>query len=126
MDLTLDQVRQQLAGIHDELLALPPDAFDRRSELKDRQNELRQLSHELAAGLPLQDQQLLKAAFDQLSRVRDRLLDERLSVTGEGAGDAGIDNIFIGAINRAIDAGLGLDDVERRMEEILVKMKNSG
>jgi hypothetical protein len=46
MEPTLDQVRQGLADIHDEPLALPTDALDRRSRLKDRQQEqLRKLSH---------------------------------------------------------------------------------
>ncbi|MDH3189602.1 MAG: hypothetical protein OEM39_03045 [Acidimicrobiia bacterium] len=125
MEPTLDQVRHELASIHDELLELPANDFARRSALKERQNELRQKSRELAEGLPLHDAEALKKAFKRLEEVRDRLLDERLNVSGEGMGDAGIDNVFIGAVNRAIESGLGIDEVEARLAEILRQLKSS-
>lgn len=125
MEPTLDQVRDELAAIHDELLDLPADDFNRRAELKDRQNELRQLSHSLADGLPLHDKEALVAAFDRLAKERDRLLAIRLSTVGEGAGDAGIDNIFINAVNTAIESGIGIDDIEKRLAEIVQQMKNA-
>lgn len=52
MEPTFDQVRQELTEIPEELLGLSADAFERRVELKDRQNELRQLGiDEVEAGL---------------------------------------------------------------------------
>jgi uncharacterized protein YhaN len=125
MEPTLDQVREELAAIHDELLSLPATDFSRRSALKERQQELRKLSHELAEGLPMHEKAILVAEFRRLHQVRDRLLDERLSVSGESAGDAGIDNLFINAVNRAIDSGAGLDEVERRISKIIVQMKSA-
>lgn len=125
MDTTLDQVREELAAIHDELLELPVDDFEHRSALRERQNELRQLSHQMTEGLPLHDAKALRTAFLRLEKVRDRLLAERLSVSGEGAGDAGIDNVFIGAVNRAIESGIGIDEIEARLAEILRQMKSS-
>ncbi len=125
MEANLDQVREELAAIHDELLDLPADDFERRTGLRERQNELRQLSHQLAEGQPLHDAKALQTAFLRLEKVRDRLLEERLSVSGEGAGDAGIDNVFIGAVNRAIDSGIGIDEIEARLAEILQQMKSS-
>jgi hypothetical protein len=125
MEPTLDQVREELAAIHDELLELPVDDFGRRSALKDRQQELRQLSHEMAQGLPMHNKEILVAEFKRLHQVRDRLLDERLSVTGEGGGDAGIDNMFINAVNSGIEAGAGLDEVERRINRLIVQMKSA-
>lgn len=125
MDPTLDQVREELAAIHDELLTLPATDFSRRSALKERQQELRKLSHELAEGLQMHDKAILLAEFKRLHQVRDHLLDERLSVSGESAGDAGIDNLFINAVNRAIDSGAGLDEVERRLGKIIVQMKRA-
>ncbi|MEX1037319.1 MAG: hypothetical protein WDZ96_00520 [Acidimicrobiia bacterium] len=124
MEPTLDEVREELAAIHDELLSLPANDFARRSALKERQQELRKLSHELAEGLPMHDRAILVAEFNRLQQVRDRLLDERLSVSGEGVGDAGIDNMFINAVNRAIESGAGLDDVEKRINQILIQMKS--
>lgn len=126
MEPTLDDVRHELAAIHDELLSLRADDFARRSELKERQNLLRQKSRALAEGLPLQDAEALKKAFKRLEKVRDRLLDEKLSVAGEGMGDAGIDNVFISAVNRAIESGLGIDEVEARLAEIVRQLKSSG
>lgn len=125
MEPTLDEVREELAAIHDELLSLPVNNFDRRSALKDRQQELRQLSHEMADGLPMHNKDILVAEFKRLQQVRDRLLDERLSVTGEGVGDAGIDNMFINAVNSAIESGAGLDEVEKRINKIIVQMKSA-
>jgi hypothetical protein len=126
MDQTLDQVRDELAAIHDELLSLPTDDYGTRSALKERQNELRQTSHQMAEGVPLHDKEALIAAFKRLEKERDRLLATRLDVGGEGAGDAGIDNMFINAVNRAIESGVGIDDIEKRLAEILQQMKSAG
>ncbi len=125
MEPTLDQIREELATIHDKLLALPADDFAARSELRERQTQLRQRSYELAEGLPLHDKEALQAAYKRLEAVRDRMLAERLSVSGEGVGDAGIDNIFLNAVNRAIEAGAGYDEVEARMAEIIQQMKSA-
>ena len=125
MEPTLDQVREELAAIHDELLTLATDDFAARSSLRERQTRLRQLSYELAEGLPLHDKAALLAAYRRLEEVRDRMLNERLSVSGESAGDAGIDNIFLNAINRAIESGAGVEDVEARMTEIIKQMKSA-
>jgi hypothetical protein len=73
----------------------------------------------------MHEKAILVAEFRRLHQVRDRLLDERLSVSGESAGDAGIDNLFINAVNRAIDSGAGLDEVERRISKIIVQMKSA-
>lgn len=125
MEPTLDEIREELAAIHDKLLALPEDDFAARSELRERQTQLRQRSYELAEGLPLHDKEALLAAYKRLEVVRDRMLEERLSVSGEGAGDAGIDNMFLNAINRAIDSGAGFDEVEARMAEIIQQLKSA-
>jgi len=125
MEPTLDEVRDELAAIHDELLGLPGDDFDRRAQLRDRQIQLRQKSHELAEGMPLHDKEALTAAFDRLAKERDRLLATRLSFVGEGSGDAGIDNVFIGIVNSAIESGVGIDEIEKRLAEIIQQMKNA-
>jgi cytochrome c556 len=123
MEPTLDQVRQELADIHDELLALPSDAFDRRSRLKDRQNELRQLSHQMVDGQPLHDAAHLKSAFDRLHSVRDRLLDDRIGASSTG--DDAVWGEMSLAMNKAIDAGVGTDEIERRLKEILAQLRSS-
>jgi len=126
MEPSLDTVRRELADIHDRLLALPPDDFTERSRLKDRQNELRQLSHRLIDGQPLHDRAALQAAYERLQDVRDRLLDLHLVHNSTSAGDAGIEGAFTNAVNKAIDAGIGIDEVEARLQEIIKQMRNSG
>ncbi|MFQ5524184.1 MAG: hypothetical protein ACE5F5_11510 [Acidimicrobiia bacterium] len=123
---TLDQVRAELAEIHEELLRLPPEDYARRSQLRERQQELRQLSHKLIEGMPLHDKEMLRAAFQRLSEVRDRLLEQHLSYASTSVGDAGIESEFTAAINKAMDAGLGVDEIEARLEEILEQLKSSG
>jgi hypothetical protein len=123
MEPNLDQVREELAAIHDELLGLPVDDFDRRAELKSRQNELRQLSAKLVEGLPLHDAATLKAAYERLHSVRDHLIEERL-----GASSSGGDSVWGGisvALNRAIDEGVGTAEIERRLKEILGQLQSS-
>jgi flagellar basal body-associated protein FliL len=122
----LEQVRQELTDIYEEMLSLPVDDYERRSALKDRQQELRQISRQLIAGQPLHDAAVLKAAYERLEQVRDRLLDQRLTHTSTSVGDAGIESTFTSAINKAIDAGAGLDEVEARLKEILDQMRSTG
>lgn len=126
MELTLDQVRKQLADIHEELLTLPADDFDRRAELQEQRNELRQLSHKLIDGQPLHDGASLRAAFQRLEEVRDRLLEKRLSESAStSVGDAGIDSEFTSLVNRAIESGLGIDEIDARLREIIEQLRSS-
>lgn len=127
MEQTLDEVRSELAEIYEELLTLPADDFNRRAELKERQNELRQLSRDLIEGEALYSKDSLRSAYERLHSVRDRLLEQRLSSgSSTSVGDAGIDGAFTIAINKAIDEGLGLDEVEARLQEIIQQMRSSG
>lgn len=123
MELTLDQVRTELAEIHEELLRLPKDDFDRRSVLRSRQNELRQLSAQILDGQPLEDARHLRAAFTRLAELRDRMLDERIS--GSSVGGDAIWGELAMSINRAIDAGNGVEEVEERLQEILSQLRTS-
>ena len=124
MEQTLDQVRAELAAIHDELLALPRDDFSRRAELQERRNELRQKSRELAEGLPLHDRAALLAAFNRLQELRDRLVEAHLP-GGDAVGVAGLDNGVLSAVNQAISSGVGIDEIELRLAEIVEQLKSS-
>lgn len=123
MEPTLDQVRQQLADIHDELLTLPADDFSRRTQLRDRQNELRALSHRLVEGKPLHDAEVLKSAYTRLQEVRDNLIEERVGASSTG-GDAALGGFMV-ALNRAIDAGVGTAEIEARLKEILEQLRSA-
>ncbi len=125
MEPTLDQVREELAGIHDELIELPTDAFGRRAELKSRQNELRQLSHQLAEGTGMRDPAVLKAAFNRLHQLRDQVLATHLKPQATATGFAGVGTDFNLLVNRAIDEGAGLKEIESQLEETLKQLRSS-
>ncbi|HSJ36310.1 MAG TPA: hypothetical protein VLB85_14780 [Acidimicrobiia bacterium] len=121
---SLDEVRAELAAIHEELLTLPTDNYSRRVELQDRRNELRALSHDLTRQLPESARNALTAEFQRLAKERDRILNQLLSPTGESVGDTGVPEQMTRAINAAIESGLGLDEVEREIRRILDRLRD--
>lgn len=121
--LSLDEIRTELAAIHEELLILDPDDFSRRVELHDRRNDLRALSAELAQQLPGPTRAVLLAAFDRLNRARDHILDTRMSPGSESVGDAGIPQHMTDAINAAIDAGMGLEEIEGQLRMVTNRLR---
>lgn len=123
MESTLDEVRQELADIHDQLLSLAADDFGKRVELRNRQNELRALSHQLVEGQPLHDAESLKAAYTRLQTVRDHLIEARLGASSSGG--AAAFGGFTVALNQAIDAAVGTDEIEARLMEILEQLRKS-
>ena len=123
MEPTLEEVRRELAEIYEQLLDLPKDDYERRAELRSRQHELRQKSHELADGIATHDAETLKAAFSRLADVRDRVLDQHLAYDSTAAGVGGIEGSFLSLVNKAIDDGMGLDEIENRMQEILKELR---
>ena len=120
---SLDEVRSELAAIHEELLKTPGNDFSRRVELQDRRNALRALSSELAGDLPPDVRESLLAAFDRLSRTRDDILNQRISPASESVGDAGISPLISAAINAAIERGLGLDEVEEQIRQVVEQLR---
>jgi len=124
MDPTgLDDVRTELAAIHEELFELPVDDFSRRVELQDRRNRLRALSRDLAGELPAAARDALIAEFERLSRARDRILEQRLMHHPESVGDAGLSSSFTDAVNSAIERGLGLDEIQSQLHSILERLR---
>lgn len=124
MNAKLDEVRSELAAIHEELLALPADDFSRRVELQNRRNELRALSADLASDMPAEVRESLLAAFERLSRTRDAILDQHISPGSQSVGDAGIPPMLSAAINQAIEQGLGLDEVEEQIRRIVDQLRD--
>lgn len=125
MEPTLDQVRLELADIHEELLGLPKDAFARRAELRSRQTELRRLSHELAEGLTVYDPKILKSAFERLQQLREDLLAQHIQPQSTDMGLGGAHPDFAALANRAIDQGAGLDEIEAQLEAALAQIRAS-
>jgi hypothetical protein len=61
----------------------------------------------------------------ELADIHDRLLDLLLAHIRTSLGDDGIDGEFTDAINRAIDAGIGIDESEAMLEEFVAQMQSS-
>ncbi len=120
--MSLDEVRAELAAIHEELVDLPAEDFARRVALQDRRHHLRALSHELTSELPEGARHALVAEFDRLSRTRDRILQHRLIHHPESVGDAGLSSIFTDAVNSAIEHGMGLEDIEKQIRSVLERL----
>jgi hypothetical protein len=118
MEQALDQVRQELTDLLMELLALPADDFTQRSELKEERHPLRQRSAELVQDEALHDADTLTAAYQHLQEVRDWQLDLRLKTNSASIGGAGIDSGSTSAINTAMEAGLGTEEIEARHKVI--------
>lgn len=126
MEPTLDEVREELSAIYEELLTLPADAYDRRAQLRDRQNELRQDSARLIAAQPVHDKERLHHAYSHLERVRDDLLEKQMNVGyASSVGDDGIESTFTDAVNRAMESGMGIDEVEAQMKDILEQLRSA-
>lgn len=119
----VEAVRRELVEIMDRLAALPADAYDERSRLRDRREALRAR----AAGLAVpdetdRDRMLERVAF--LERRRDEILERTVSrsagaQTGMGGG---IDPEYVHRLNRDIKDGGGLAEVDaelRRLRRLL-------
>lgn len=125
MEPTLDEVRQELAEIHEELLRIPRDAFDRRAELRAKQTELRRKSAELAEGMTIYDPKTLIAAFERLQTLREELQAQYVSPQSTDMGLGGSHTDFAAAANKALSDGVGLDEIEARLEEALAQVRAS-
>lgn len=123
MEPTLDEVRLELAGIHDQLLTLPADDFVARVDLRERQNELRALSANLVAEREVHDAAALKAAYVRLQEVRDTLVGSRVRTPLVGRA-AAMDGFTV-AMNQAIDAGVTRGEIEALLKEILERLQSS-
>lgn len=122
---TLKEVREELAAIHDELLDLPADSFDRRAELKSRQHELRALSAELVSQYDAENAEALRAAFDRLHKLRDAVVASHMSPQATAVGFGGVDTDFNTIVNDAIDKGADRAEIEKQLEEILRRLRTS-
>ncbi len=122
---TLRQVREELAAIHDELLALPVDDFDRRAQIQSRQHELRALSAELVSQYETEDAETLKEAFDRLQKLRDAVVASHLSPQATAVGFGGVETDFNTIVNEAIDKGADRAEIESQLEDILRRLRSS-
>lgn len=122
---TLKEVREELASIHDELLVLPGDAYDRRAELKNRQHELRAVSARLVSEYQSDQREALSEEFERLHRLRDSVIALHVTPQATAVGFAGVDTDFNTLVNQAIDAGADRADIERKLEEVLRRLRST-
>ena len=71
------------------------------------------------------DSGALKAAFDRLHTARDRLLDQHLSYLSTSPGDAGVEADFTATVNKAMDAGMGLDEIESQLKTVIRQLRSA-
>ena len=122
---TLKEVREELASIHEELLVIPADAYDRRAELKSRQHELRSVSARLVEEYDSEDREALMSAFEHLHKLRDSVVALHVSPQATAVGFAGVDADFNAMVNRAIDEGADRAEIERKLEEVLRRLRST-
>jgi hypothetical protein len=123
---TLKEVREELASIHEELLVLPADSYDRRAELKSRQHELRSVSARMVAEYQSDQRDALIEEFDRLHRLRDSVIALHVSPQATAVGFAGVQTDFNALVNRAIDAGADRAEIERKLKDVLRRLQSSG
>jgi hypothetical protein len=122
----LKEVREELASIHEELLVSPGISYDRRAELKTRQHDLRALSARLVAEYETDHREALVDEFDRLHRLRDAVIALHVSPQATAVGFGGVDADFNDVVNKAIDAGADRAEIERKLEEVLRRLRSSG
>lgn len=119
-DLTLDEVRVELAEIQRQLSELPDDAFGERISLREQQRDLQARAGELrqSSRTPAQ---LVKELAD-LRRLRDDIFDRYLSIGniggGGGPGGGGIEVEYVNEVNRTIDQAWDRAKIDRRIAEL--------
>lgn len=119
----MDELRQELAQIQEQLIELPSDAFAERYELRTRQDELRDkvASFSQDRDADRSDQELLEelsalqARHKEIVRSRINLVGQSSggSGAGPGAGAYGVDDV-----NRGIAAAAGASEIEARITRI--------
>jgi hypothetical protein len=127
--VTLDELRIELAEILNRLNELPADAFKERIRLRDRQAELRAVSHTLAVSQTSKEDLLEELA--DLERQREALIDQHLNLAhtggatgaGGGGGGAGVDIHQALAMNQAIDRSGGRGAIEARIQAIKAEIR---
>lgn len=118
----LDEIRAELAGIQEQLLALPDDAFGERSRLVERQHELRAEAEGLRDELP----ETRAALVDELERLRaryDEIMRQRLNVAAAGAGDEAQGGVASAQeVAFRMDEATGRRDLERRIVRLRARL----
>jgi hypothetical protein len=119
-EMSLDEVRTELAEIDRKLGEIPDDAFAERVGLRERWLELMALAAELREASRTPDE--LRKELQDLRRVRDEIHERHLSIgnigAGGGPGGGGIDIEFVTEMNRTIDEAWDLAKVERRIRQL--------
>lgn len=115
-----DDVLRELAELHLQLDALPPDAFEKRASIQARQEQLRARAAELRAmAAPDRTADEIRLELDRLRRIHDDLIADThlMPVPPSGVVGPG-DSRDIMAINRRIDANADRAALEHRIREL--------
>ena len=113
---TQDDILSELAELADELITLPPNAFDRRAAINARQTELRQQ----AATLENRTRRSRDEIATELHRLEDlqgRLIaDHHITDQARGGSD----------INAGIDGARGREELEKRIRALMEELQTAG
>lgn len=122
---SIDELLDELNAIERRLEGLPDDAYDERLELADRRRELKILAHDLVAEQRTTEH--VRRELADLNRVREEIVDRRLSVGhiggGGGPGGGGIEIQFVNEFNRILGEGWGLREIEDRIRRLELELR---
>ena len=119
LDAALEEAIAELLATSNELADLPPESFERRAELQDRLTDLRKFIADLRSQTPT-DRSALRDHLGRLEMELKRRLQNRIShiTAGQTGMGGGLDPEQVHALNREIDKGQGIAELQAEIERI--------
>lgn len=125
--MELEAILRELGEIQDRLNQLPHDAFAERSELRERQEELRSTARRMSD--ERQDPDTVEGIAQQIRHLehrRDQVLGNRLSPssaaqTGMGGG---IDPEYVHQMNRQMAEAADLEGIEAELSRLRGRLRS--
>ena len=120
MEQRLDEIRTELAAIQDELLRLPGDEFDRRQQLRARQEQLREEVRRTATAGDLLSADQIKRRIEELEAQLEAHLDNRIpfSAAAQTGFGGGIDPGVLHAMHRRMDEIGGVEAIREQLRQL--------
>ena len=119
LDAALEAAIAELFAVNTELAGLPTDAFEQRVRRQSRLTELRALVAELRTQTP-KDRDALRDRLRRLETELSHRLHYRISHTtaGQTGMGGGIDPEYVHALNKEIDQGQGVTQLQEEIGRI--------
>jgi hypothetical protein len=125
LEPTLDEAVAELLALRADLFSLPAEAFERRLELQTRLTEVRAVVAELRTQTPT-EHTALRNHLNRLETEIGRRKHNRIShlAAGQTGMGGGLDPEFVHALNREIDKGQGVADLQAEIARIRALLSN--